>query len=213
MIYTVKYEKTPQENGSFEIELTPEFLSLVDDKIMKGICETHMASNGLCPAELVSATTNDGGKNFIFKEEKFPTFYSYEGQFAKKGHSEFRYIYITYQIPLPAIINEKLISDFYHRMKNQKDSMAWELIGIRCLGMISPPSSKPEEKENKYKGNILWVKINDDENADEHLKWIPAIKMNDKIISAAGELINPDTPQDTRSFTDCPFPEFKIVKR
>ena len=72
--------------------------------------------------------------------------------------------------------------------------------------MFKRASKKKKPEEPK----LVWVKVSDDK--DERISWIPALKTENKVISVIGELENPDSPEDTREFTDCPIPGFNIFK-
>lgn len=151
--------------------------------------------------------------------------YIYEGKFAKVGQFSNRIIQKSYLLPAPALLTDNLIQDFKKTMNAEPDSMGWELLGVTLVhelntqGMTDKEIEKyvktpegnlfaPEEKTPEEK--MIWARTSD-ENEDR-TAWIPALVRGKQVLSAIGELDNPDNPEDTRDFDDCPIPGYRIVK-
>lgn len=151
--------------------------------------------------------------------------YIYEGKFAKVGQFGNRIIQKSYLLPAPALLTDNLIQDFKKAMNAEPDGMGWELLGVTLVHELNPQGMTDKEIE-KYvetpEGNLfasekkapeekmIWARTSD-ENED-CTAWIPALVRGEQVLSAIGELDNPDTPEDTRDFDDCPIPGYRIVK-
>ena len=57
---------------------------------------------------------------------------------------------------------------------------------------------------------LVWARVSD--TNDTRMSWIPAIMRYGKVFSVFGELDNPDNPEDTRDFDDCPIPGYRVVR-
>lgn len=151
--------------------------------------------------------------------------YIYEGKFAKVGQFGNRIIQKSYLLPAPALLTDNLIQDFKKAMNAEPDGMGWELLGVTLVHELNPQGMTDKEIE-KYvetpEGNLfasekkapeekmIWARTSD-ENED-CTAWIPALVRGEQVLSAIGELDNPDTPEDTRDFDDCPIPGYRVVK-
>lgn len=151
--------------------------------------------------------------------------YIYEGKFAKVGQFGNRIIQKSYLLPAPALLTDNLIQDFKKAMNAEPDGMGWELLGVTLVHELNPQGMTDKEIEKYVKtpeGNLftpeekaseekmIWARTSD-ENEDR-TAWIPALVRGKQVLSAIGELDNPDNPEDTRDFDDCPIPGYRIVK-
>ena len=129
-------------------------------------------------------------------------------------------------LPAPALLTDNLIQDFKKAMNAEPDGMGWELLGVTLVHELDPQGMTDKEIEQYVKtpeGNLftppqeeapkermVWARIIDDE---EKTSWIPAfIDEKGRILSSIGELSDPESENDTREFTDCPIPGYKIIK-
>lgn len=151
--------------------------------------------------------------------------YIYEGKFAKVGQFGNRIIQKSYLLPAPALLTDNLIQDFKKAMNAEPDGMGWELLGVTLVHELNPQGMTDKEIERYVKtpeGNLfapeekapeekmIWARTSD-ENEDR-TAWIPALVRGKQVLSAIGELDNPDNPEDTRDFDDCPIPGYRVVK-
>lgn len=151
--------------------------------------------------------------------------YIYEGKFGKAGQFGTRIIQKSYLFPAPALLTDNLIQDFKKAMNAEPDGMGWELLGVTLVHELDPQGMTDKEIENYVKtpeGNLftpeekapeekmIWARTSD-ENEDR-TAWIPALVRGKQVLSAIGELDNPDTPEDTRDFDDCPIPGYRVIK-
>lgn len=152
--------------------------------------------------------------------------YIYEGKFGKVGQFGRRIIQKSYLLPAPALLTDNLIGDFKAAMNKEKDGMGWELLGITLVHELDPQGMTDKEIEQYVKtpeGNLftppqeeaakermVWAKVSDEQEA--RTAWIPALMRGEQVLSAIGELDNPDNPEDTRDFDDCPIPGYRVVK-
>lgn len=152
--------------------------------------------------------------------------YIYEGKFAKVGQFGNRIIQKSYLLPAPALLTDNLIQDFKKAMNAEPDGMGWELLGVTLVHELNPQGMTDKEIEKYVKtpeGNLftpeekaseekmIWARTSD-ENEDR-TAWIPALVRGKQVLSAIGELDNPDNPEDTRDFDDCPIPGYRVVKQ
>lgn len=151
--------------------------------------------------------------------------YIYEGKFGKAGQFGTRIIQKSYLFPAPALLTDNLIQDFKKAMNAEPDGMGWELLGVTLVHELDPQGMTDKEIENYVKtpeGNLftpeekapeekmIWARTSD-ENEDR-TAWIPALVRGKQVLSAIGELDNPDTLEDTRDFDDCPIPGYRVIK-
>lgn len=151
--------------------------------------------------------------------------YIYEGKFAKVGQFGNRIIQKSYLLPAPALLTDNLIQDFKKAMNAEPDGMGWELLGVTMVHELNPQGMTDKEIEKYVKtpeGNLfapeekaseekmIWARTSD-ENEDR-TAWIPALVRGKQVLSAIGELDDPDNPEDTRDFDDCPIPGYRVVK-
>lgn len=151
--------------------------------------------------------------------------YIYEGKFAKVGQFGNRIIQKSYLLPAPALLTNNLIQDFKKAMNAEPDGMGWELLGVTLVHELSPQGMTDKEIEKYVKtpeGNLfapeekaseekmIWARTSD--KNEDRTAWIPALVRGEQVLSAIGELDNPDTPEDTRDFDDCPIPGYRVVK-
>lgn len=151
--------------------------------------------------------------------------YIYEGKFAKVGQFGNRIIQKSYLLPAPALLTDNLIQDFKKAMNAEPDGMGWELLGVTLVHELNPQGMTDKEIEKYVKtpeGNLfapeekaseekmIWARTSD--KNEDRTAWIPALVRGEQVLSAIGELDNPDTPEDTRDFDDCPIPGYRVVK-
>lgn len=151
--------------------------------------------------------------------------YIYEGKFAKVGQFGNRIIQKSYLLPAPALLTDNLIQDFKKAMNAEPDGMGWELLGVTLVHELNPQGMTDKEIERYVKtpeGNLfapeekaseekmIWARTSD--KNEDRTAWIPALVRGEQVLSAIGELDNPDTPEDTRDFDDCPIPGYRVVK-
>ena len=67
-----------------------------------------------------------------------------------------------------------------------------------------------KEPQTSTTEKLIWACISD--TNDARMSWIPAIMRDGKVFSVFGELDNPDNPEDTRDFDDCPIPGYRVVR-
>lgn len=151
--------------------------------------------------------------------------YIYEGKFGKVGQFGNRIIQKSYLLPAPALLTDNLIQDFKKAMNAEPDGMGWELIGVTLVHELNPQGMTdkeiekyvktpegslfaPEEKAPEEK--MIWARTSDEN--ENRTAWIPALVRGEQVLSAIGELDNPDNPEDTRDFDDCPIPGYRVVK-
>lgn len=151
--------------------------------------------------------------------------YIYEGKFAKVGQFGNRIIQKSYLLPAPALLTDNLIQDFKKAMNAEPDGMGWELLGVTLVHELNPQGMTDKEIEKYVKtpeGNLfapekkaseekmIWARTSD--KNEDRTAWIPALVRGEQVLSAIGELDNPDTPEDTRDFDDCPIPGYRVIK-
>ena len=151
--------------------------------------------------------------------------YIYEGKFGKVGQFGTRIIQKSYLLPAPALLTDNLIQDFKKAINAEPDGMGWELLGVTLVHELDPQGMTDKEIERYVKtpeGNLftpeekapeekmIWAHTSDDN--EDRTAWIPALVRGKQVLSAIGELDNPDTPEDTRDFDDCPIPGYRVVK-
>lgn len=151
--------------------------------------------------------------------------YIYEGKFAKVGQFGNRIIQKSYLLPAPALLTDNLIQDFKKAMNAEPDGMGWELLGVTLVHELNPQGMTDKEIEKYVKtpeGNLsasekkapeekmIWARTSD--KNEDRTAWIPALVRGEQVLSAIGELGDPDKPEDTRDFDDCPIPGYRVVK-
>lgn len=151
--------------------------------------------------------------------------YIYEGKFGKVGQFGTRIIQKSYLLPAPALLTDNLIQDFKKAMNTEPDGMGWELLGVTLVHELDPQGMTDKEIEKYVKtpeGNLfapeekaseekmIWARTSD--KNEDRTAWIPALVRGEQVLSAIGELDNPDTPEDTRDFDDCPIPGYRVIK-
>ena len=139
--------------------------------------------------------------------------YIYEGKFGKVGQFGTRIIQKSYILPAPALLTDNLIQDFKKAMNAEPDGMGWELLGVTLVHELNTQGMTDKEIEKYVKTpeeKMIWARTSD-ENEDR-TAWIPALVRGKQVLSAIGELDNPDNPEDTRDFDDCPIPGYRVVK-
>lgn len=79
-----------------------------------------------------------------------------------------------------------------------------------CNKENSPAKESFLSNDHPSKEKMIWARVRDDQRV--HTSWIPALVGGGRVLSAVGEIIDPDSPDDTREFDDCPIPGYRIVK-
>lgn len=190
-------------------------------------CFTSTACDAGCETCRSKKLTNKSTQAYEPQSLNGKKIYIYEGKFGKVGQFGRRIIQKSYLLPAPALLTDNLIGDFKAAMIKEKDGMGWELLGITLVHELDPQGMTDKEIEQYVKtpeGNLfqpdseekipeekmIWARTSD-ENEDR-TAWIPALVRGKQVLSAIGELDNPDNPEDTRDFDDCPIPGYRVVK-
>lgn len=114
----------------------------------------------------------------------------------------------------PLVINEWLQNKFKEEFEKQNKEFGWSLVGVTLVsveptGSYSDPScfhiNEPYE--------MYWVRVQDMSQKDGGANWIPGFKQNGKMWSVIGELLDPDSPEDTRPFKNSPFENYMVVRK
>lgn len=186
-------------------------------------CFTSTACNDECQA--CRSKKLSGAQPYQPQSLDGKKIYIYEGKFAKVGQFGNRIIQKSYLLPAPALLTDNLIQDFKKAMNAEPDGMGWKLLGVTLVHELNPQGMTDKEIEKYVKtpeGNLftpeekaseekmIWARTSD-ENEDR-TAWIPALVRGKQVLSAIGELDNPDNPEDTRDFDDCPIPGYRVVK-
>lgn len=186
-------------------------------------CFTSTACDGECQA--CRSKKLSGAQPYQLQSFDGKKIYIYEGKFGKVGQFGNRIIQKSYLLPAPALLTDNLIQDFKKAMNTEPDGMGWELLGVTLVHELDPQGMTDKEIERYVKtpeGNLftpeekvpeekmIWARTSD-ENEDR-TAWIPALVRGKQVLSAIGELDNPDNPEDTRDFDDCPIPGYRVVK-
>lgn len=114
----------------------------------------------------------------------------------------------------PLVINEWLQNKFKEEFEKQQKEFGWSLVGLTLVnveptGSYSDPSCfHPNEPYEMY-----WVRVQDMSQKEGGVNWIPGFKQNDKMWSVLGELLDPDSPDDTRPFHKSPFDDYMVVRK
>lgn len=153
--------------------------------------------------------------------------YIYEGKFGKVGQRDTRIIQKSYILPSPALLTDNLIQDFKKAMNQEPDGMGWKLLGVTLAHELDPMGMTDKEieqysntseemelsstQEQTPKERMVWAKVSDEQEA--RTAWIPALIRGEQVLSAIGEINNPDSPEDTREFDNCPIPGYRVVKK
>lgn len=141
--------------------------------------------------------------------------FKYEGTFMRQFTGQFPVgkIILEFYEKKPLVINEWLQNKFKEEFEKQNKEFGWSLVGVTLVsveptGSYSDPScfhiNEPYE--------MYWVRVQDMSQKDGGVNWIPGFKQNGKMWSVIGELLDPDSPEDTRPFKDSPF-EYYVVER
>lgn len=179
-----------------------------------------------CRSKKLSNQMKSASKPYNPQSLEGKKIYIYEGKFGKVGQFGTRIIQKSYILPAPALLTDNLIQDFKKAMNQEPDSMGWELLGVTLVHELNPQGMTDKETEQYVKtpeGNLfttpqkeaakermVWAKVSDEQEA--RTAWIPALMRGEQVLSAIGELDNPDNPEDTREFIDCPIPGYRVVK-
>lgn len=114
----------------------------------------------------------------------------------------------------PFVLNEWLQNKFKEEFEKRNKEFGWNLVGVTLVsvnptGSYSDPSCfHPNEPHEMY-----WVRVQDMSQKEGGVNWIPGFKQNGKMWSVIGELLDPDSPDDTRPFTDSPFEDYVVVRK
>lgn len=143
--------------------------------------------------------------------------FTYEGAFMK-GVSGSTSIFPISKLVLefyekkPLVLNEWLQNKFKEEFEKQQKKFGWSLVGLNLVnvaptGSYSDPSCfYPNEPYEMY-----WVRVQDMSQKEGGVNWIPGFKQNGKMWSVIGELLDPDSPDDTRPFHQSPFDNYMVV--
>lgn len=186
-------------------------------------CFTSTACDNECQA--CSSKKLSGAQPYQPQSLDGKKIYIYEGKFAKVGQFGTRIIQKSYLLPAPALLTDNLIQDFKKAMNAEPDGMGWELLGVTLVHELDPQGMTDKEIEKYVKtpeGNLfapeekaseekmIWARTSD--KNEDRTAWVPALVRGEQVLSAIGELGDPDKPEDTRDFDDCPIPGYRVVK-
>lgn len=144
--------------------------------------------------------------------------FKYEGIFMKQftgqtWQSPVGKIILEFYEKKPLVINEWLQNKFKEEFEKQNKEFGWNLVGVTLVsveptGSYSDPSCfHPNEPYEMY-----WVRVQDMSQKEGGVNWIPGFKQNGKMWSVIGELLDPDSPDDTRPFHKSPFDDYMVVR-
>ena len=145
--------------------------------------------------------------------------FKYEGTFMRQftgqtGQFPVGKIILKFYEKKPLVINEWLQNKFKEEFEKQNKEFGWSLVGVTLVsveptGIYSDPSvfhlDEPYE--------MYWVRVQDMSQKDGGVNWIPGFKQNGKMWSVIGELLDPDSPDDTRPFKDSPFEDYVVERK
>lgn len=190
-------------------------------------CFTHTTCDETCQTCRSKKLENKSAKPYNPQSLDGKKIYIYEGKFGKVGEFSHRILQKSYIFPAPVLLTDNLIQDFKKAMNAEPDGMGWELLGIMMVHELDPKCmtdkeieqyvktpegnlSQPDSEEKIPEEKMIWARTSD-ENEDR-TAWIPALVRGEQVLSAIGELDNPDNPEDAREFDDCPIPGYRVVK-
>ena len=142
----------------------------------------------------------------------------YEGTFMKMSENgdnpPISKLILKFYEKKPLILNEWLQNKFKEEFEKQQKEFGWSLVGLTLVnveptGSYSDPSCfHPNEPYRMY-----WVRVQDMSQKEGGVNWIPGFEQNGKMWSVIGELLDPDSPDDTRPFKDSPFEDYVVVRK
>lgn len=154
----------------------------------------------------------------ISRHSKNDHLYRYEIIMGSNHSEEIKRISVMECGTAPYILNEKRIDVVAKEYAQLRIKQGYEILGIAFLGEESfhtePVSEESMEKSRKSAKNgtidYVWVKVKNSD-IENGTNWIPAIRVSKNEVTSFAGLMFTDTPEeDTRSFTDCPIPGYKI---
>lgn len=109
---------------------------------------------------------------------------------------------------ITSVLEKELTKKFFDELPKGKKypNDYWCLVSVYLERIL-----KDEPPVDVTKDKFVWVRTSD--TNEVHTAWIPAIVRNGKVLSAIGELTNPDSENDTRDFVDSPFEEYVILDK
>lgn len=142
----------------------------------------------------------------------------YEGTFMKMSENgdypTVSKLILKFYEKKPLVLNEWLQNKFKEEFEKQQKEFGWSLVGLTLVnveptGSYSDPSCfHPNEPYEMY-----WVRVQDMSQKEGGVNWIPGFKQNGKMWSVIGELLDPDSPDDTRPFHKSPFDDYMVVRK
>ena len=142
----------------------------------------------------------------------------YEGTFMKMSENgdnpPISKLILKFYEKKPLVLNEWLQNKFKEEFEKQQKEFGWSLVGLTLVnveptGSYSDPSCfHPNEPYRMY-----WVRVQDMSQKEGGVNWIPGFEQNGKMWSVIGELLDPDSPDDTRPFKDSPFEDYVVVRK
>lgn len=157
--------------------------------------EDYMRFNAL-GGRLYEAHSVNNDYRFVFrKEEEF----IYEALFMRvleDGTTERRPVRHRYRAARPLVINKRLIDEFVRELPK---SDGWEMVSI---GLVEQCHEEGAQEK--------WVRVEDDRGI---FSWVPGLLYADgRVETIFGTMVDPDSPDDLRDFTNSPFAGFTITK-
>ena len=145
--------------------------------------------------------------------------FKYEGTFMRQftgqtGQFPVGKIILEFYEKKPLVINEWLQNKFKEEFEKQNKEFGWNLVGVTLVSVEPTGSySDPSVFHIDEPYEIYWVRVQDMSQKDGGVNWIPGFKQNGKMWSVIGELLDPDSPEDTRPFKDSPFEDYIVVRK
>lgn len=206
----------------------PNFCFACNTNADLSICRTcKMKKQALQALKEQETPDNLGQENQSFdpnntpKERMKEPYYcfTYEGIFSKQFTGNCLVpptikIVLEFYEKKPLVINEWLQNKFKEEFEKQQKEFGWSLVGLTLVnvaltGSYSDPSCfHPDEPYKMY-----WVRVQDMSQREGGVNWIPGFEQNGKMWSVIGELLDPDSPDDTRPFHKSPFDDYMVVRK
>ena len=204
----------------------PNFCFACNTNADLSICRTcKMKKQALQALKEQETPNNLGQENQSFdpnntpKERMKEPYYCfvYEGTFMKMSENgdnpPVSKLILKFYEKKPLVLNEWLQDKFKKEFEKQQKEFGWSLVGLTLVnveptGSYSDPSCfHPNEPYRMY-----WVRVQDMSQKGGGVNWIPGFEQNGKMWSVIGELLDPDSPDDTRPFHKSPFDDYMVVR-
>lgn len=142
----------------------------------------------------------------------------YEGTFMKMSENgdnpPVSKLILKFYEKKPLVLNEWLQNKFKEEFEKQQKEFDWSLVGLTLVN-VEPTGSYSDTScfhiNEPYE--MYWVRVQDMSQKEGGVNWIPGFKQNGKMWSVIGELLDPDSPDDTRPFHKSPFDDYMVVRK